>query len=183
MIIRSFEWLERHGGVLLIVGLAIGVLVQPLAALFKPLVTPAVAVLLISTVVRLDWGQVFQRLRSPLHPLIVVVWLLVGAPLVMWAAMAVIEPPEILRGPLLLAASSPVLISVPAFALMMGLDGPLALVVMVATSLLQPLVQPPLALALVGVELDVSVAELMLRLALLIGGSFVVAGLIHRLGG
>ena len=124
-------------------GGAVGVLVQPLAALFKPLVTPAVALLLISTVLRLDWGQVFDRLRAPLHPLIIVVWLLVGAPLVLWAAMAVVEPPAVLRGPLLLSASSPVLISVPAFALMMGLDGPLALVVMVATSLLQPLVQPP----------------------------------------
>jgi BASS family bile acid:Na+ symporter len=183
MLIRGFEWLERHGGVLLVVGLAIGVLMQPLAALFKPLVTPAVALLLISTVLRLDWGQVFQRLRSPLHPLIIMIWLLIGAPLVLWAAMAVVEPPAVLKGPLLLAASSPVLISVPAFALMMGLDGPLALVVMVATSLLQPLIQPPLALALVGVQLDVSVAELMLRLALLIGGSFIVAGIVRHLAG
>jgi bile acid:Na+ symporter, BASS family len=183
MIIRSFEWLERHGGVLLIVGLAVGVVVQPLAALFKPLVTPAVAMLLISTVLRLDWAQVFQRLRSPLHPTIIVIWLLIGAPLVLWAAMALVEPPAALKGPLLLAASSPVLISVPAFALMMGLDGPLALVVMVATSLLQPLIQPPLALALVGIQLDVSLAELMLRLTLLIGGSFVIAGIVRYLAG
>ncbi len=183
MLVRGLEWLERHGGILLIAGLAAGVLLQPLAALFKPLVTLAVAVLLTATVLRLDWAQVFQRLRSPLHPLIVVVWLLVGAPLVMWGAVAVVEPPEALRGPLILGASSPVLISVPAFALMIGLDGPFALVVMVATSLLQPLIQPPMALALLGIELEVGMAELMLRLALLIGGSFLVAwGLRAALG-
>jgi BASS family bile acid:Na+ symporter len=183
MLVRGFEFLERHGAVLLVVGLAVGVAVQPLAALLNPLVMPAVMVLLTATVLRLDWGQVFQRLRSPGLPLVIVAWLMIGAPLVMWAAIEIAEPPAALRGPLVLVASSPVLISVPAFALMMGLDGPLALVVMVATSLLQPLVQPPLALALVGVKLDVSLGELMLRLALLIGGSFVAAGVIRRLAG
>lgn len=183
MILRGLEFLERRGAVLLVVGLAVGVAVQPLAALFKPLVAPSVVVLLTATVLRLDWGQVFQRLRAPALPLLIVAWLMVGAPLAMWAVLAVIDPPAALRGPLVLAASSPVLISVPAFALMMGLDGPLALVVMVATSLLQPLIQPPLALALVGIELDVSLGELMLRLALLIGGSFAAAALIRHLAG
>lgn len=179
MIIRSFEWLERHGGVLLIAGLVTGVVVPPLAALFKPLVTPSVAVLLIATVLRLDWGQVFTRLQSPLHPLIIVLWVMIGAPLVMWTAIALVDPPEALKGPLVLGASSPVLISLPAFALMMGLDGPLTLVVMVASSLLQPLVQPPLALALLGIQLDIGMGELMLRLTLLIGGSFSVAGVLR----
>jgi bile acid:Na+ symporter, BASS family len=179
MLIRSLEWLERHGGVLLIAGLLTGVAVQPLAALFKPLVTPAVAVLLIATVLRLDWGQVFTRLRSPLHPLIIVLWIMIGAPLVMWAAVTMVDPPEALKGPLVLGISSPVLISLPAFALMMGLDGPLTLVVMVASSLLQPLLQPPLALALLGIQLDIGMGELMLRLALLIGGSFSIAGVLR----
>lgn len=179
MIIRSLEWLERRGGVLLIVGLLTGILVQPLATLMKPLVTPAVAVLLIATVLRLDWTQVFERLRSPLLPAIIVVWIMVGVPLIMWAVVTIVDPPEALKGPLVLGLSSPVLISLPAFALMMGLDGPLTLVVMVASSLLQPLIQPPLALALLGIKLDVGMGELMLRLALLIGGSFAVAWLLR----
>jgi bile acid:Na+ symporter, BASS family len=175
MVLRGLEWMERHGGVLLIAGLLTGVVVQPLAALFKPLVTPSVAVLLIVTVVRLDWGQVFQRLRAPLLPLIIVFWTMIGAPLIMWAAVTLFDPPEALKAPLVLGISSPVLISLPAFALMMGLDGPLTLVVMVASSLLQPLIQPPMALALLGIELDIGMGELMLRLALLIGGSFAAA--------
>jgi bile acid:Na+ symporter, BASS family len=179
MLIRWLEWLERHGGILLIAGLVTGVLVQPLAALMKPLVTPSVAVLLIATVLRLDWAQVFERLQSPLLPIIIVVWIMIGAPLVMWIAVSIVDPPEVLKGPLVLGVSSPVLISLPAFALMMGLDGPLTLVVMVASSLLQPLIQPPLALALLGIKLDVGMGELMLRLALLIGGSFSVAWLLR----
>lgn len=175
MLLRGLEWMERHGGVLLIAGLVTGVVVPPLAALFKPLVTPSVAVLLIATVLRLDWSQVFQRLRAPLLPLIIVVWIMIGAPLVMWAAVTLLDPPEALKGPLVLGVSSPVLISLPAFALMMGLDGPLTLVVMVASSLLQPLIQPPMALALLGIDLNIGMGELMLRLAVLIGGSFAVA--------
>jgi BASS family bile acid:Na+ symporter len=97
----------------------------------------------------------------------------------MFAVVTLADPPEALKGPLVLGISSPVLISLPAFALMMGLDGPLTLVVMVASSLLQPLIQPPLALALLGIELDVGMGELMLRLAVLIGGSFAVAWLLR----
>jgi bile acid:Na+ symporter, BASS family len=175
MLIRGLEWLERHGGVLLIAGLLTGVAVPPLASLFKPLVTPSVAVLLIATVVRLDWSQVFKRLRAPLLPLIIVLWIMIGAPLVVWAAVMLVDPPAALKGPLVLGVSSPVLVSLPAFALMMGLDGPLTLVVMVASSLLQPLIQPPMALALLGIHLEIGMGELMLRLAVLIGGSFAVA--------
>lgn len=180
MLIRFLEWLERHGGVLLIAGLVIGVVVPPLATLMKPLVTPCVAVLLITAVLRLDWNQVFARLRAPLLPAIIVTWIMIGVPLVMWGLVSVIDPPEALKGPLVLGISSPVLVSLPAFALMMGLDAPLTLVVMVASSLLQPLIQPPLALALLGIKLDIGMGELMLRLALLIGGSFLAAGILRR---
>lgn len=179
MLIRGLEWLERHGGVLLIAGLVAGIVVQPLAALMKPLVTPSVAVLLVVTVLRLDWDQVFARLRAPLLPLIIVLWIMIGAPLAVFGAVALLDPPEALKAPLVLGTSSPVLISLPAFALMMGLDGPLTLVVMVASSLLQPLIQPPMALALLGIELEIGMGELMLRLALLIGGSFALAGLLR----
>src|SRR5262249_39619942 len=45
--------------------------------------------------------------------------------------------------------------------------------------LVQPLVQPPLALVLLGIDLDISVSALMMRLALFVGGSFIIAALIR----
>ncbi|MGQ0663334.1 MAG: hypothetical protein ACT4P2_07040 [Pseudomonadota bacterium] len=175
MIAPFFGWLERRAGPLLAAALFVGLVVPRLAALCRPLLAPAIFVLLTSTLLRIDWRQVAAHARRPAGALVVVLWLLLGAPLVMWALLGLIEAPPGLEAALVLNASSPVLIAVPAFALMIGLDASLALLVMVATSLLQPLVQPPLALLLLGIELEIGVGALMGRLALLIGGSAVVA--------
>jgi BASS family bile acid:Na+ symporter len=179
MLFRFLGWFERHSALLLAGCVFTGLAVQDLAALCKPLVGPSVFVLFGATVLRLDWGQVFARLRAPLRPLLIVAGVMIFAPLVMAGAVALLAPPEYVRAPLVLLASSPPLISVPAFAILIGLDGPLALVVMVMGSLLQPLLQPPVALLLVGVDLDIGLAALMMRLAVFIGGAFAVAGLIR----
>ena len=52
---------------------------------------------------------------------------------------------------------------------MMGLDGALALFAVIATSVLQPLVQPPVIYWLLGVELNLPLGQLMFRLAMFVG--------------
>jgi BASS family bile acid:Na+ symporter len=157
----------------------VGLAVQDLAALLKPLVGPSVFILFAATVLRLDLEQIFARLRAPLRPLLIVAGVMVLAPLIMAGALALLGPPDYLRAPLVLLMSSPPLISVPAFSILVGLDGPLALVVMVTGSLLQPLLQPPVALLLVGIHLDIGPGALMLRLTVFIGGAFALAGVIR----
>jgi BASS family bile acid:Na+ symporter len=182
-VLHTLAWLDRRASLLISAGLVIGVALPDLARISRPLLAPAVIVLLAATLLRLDWPRVIAYLRRPLKPLIVVLWLMLGAPLVMWAIVRVVAPPPGLATALVLMASSPVLVAVPAFALMLGLDAALALVAMVATSLLLPLVQPPLALWLLGVELDIGLLALMTRLALFIGGATLVAVLVRLWAG
>lgn len=183
MVIRAFEWMQRRSAVLLAAGVFVGLISQDLAALCKPVLGPSVFVLFLATILRLEWSEVLWRLRRPTRPLLIVAGAMIGAPLVVAVALRVFAPPEFLRTPLVLIASSPPLISVPAFALLLGLDGPLALVVMIAGSLLQPVLQPPVALAVLGIQLDIGIASLMLRLAVFIGGAFVAAGVLHLVAG
>ena len=91
--------------------------------------------------------------------------------------------PDGLSRALVLTACSPVLIAVPTFAVLLGLDAAFALIAVIATSLLQPVLQPPLALLLLGLELDISAAQLMQRLAVFVGGAFAVALVIRWLAG
>lgn len=175
--------MERRSAALLAVGVFVGLLSQDLAALCKPLIGVSVFVLFMATALQLDWSEVFRRLRAPLRPLLIVAAVLVAAPIAMAVAIDLLALPDFLRGPLVLLASSPPLISVPAFALLLGLDGPLALVVMVAGSLLQAFTQPPVALALVGVKLDIGIVPLMTRLALFVGGAYGAAGLLRWVAG
>jgi len=175
--------MERRSAALLAVGVFVGLISQDLAALCKPVIGPSVFVLLTATVLRLDWRQVFRRLRSPLKPLAIVLALLAGAPLAMAVALKLFRVPDFLHGPMVLLASSPPLISVPAFALLLGLDGPLGLVVMVGGSILQPLIQPPVALLLLGVKLDVGLVPLMTRLGVFVGGAIAAAALLRAVLG
>ena len=65
-------------------------------------------------------------------------------------------------------------------ALIIGLDASLAVVLTFLATALLPFTLPPIALYLLGVDIDISIGELMLRLGLLIGGCFALAWLIRR---
>lgn len=183
MILKSLAWLARHGSWLIGGSLFVGLALPDLARLCKPLIGPAVFVLLIATLLRIDWSRALEQARRPGPTAIMIVWLLLGAPLAMWAALQVIALPEGLARALVLTASSPVLTAVPTFALLLGLDAALALVAMLATSLLQAALQPPLALALLGIELDVGIGALMSRLGVFVGGAFAAALIVRWLAG
>src|SRR5690606_10161968 len=66
---------------------------------------------------------------------------------------------------------------------LLGHDRELALVALLVTSALQPVLQPLLALALLGIELDIRITQLMIRLGLFIGGAFAVAFFVYMLAG
>ncbi len=183
MILKSLAWLARHGSWLIGGCLFVGLALPELARLCKPLIGPAVFVLLIATLLRIDWSRALSHARRPGPIVVMTVWLLLGAPLAMWLALQTMPLPEGLVRALVLTASSPVLTAVPTFALLLGLDAALALVALLATSLLQPVLQPPLALALLGIELDVGIGALMSRLGLFVGGAFVATLLVRWLAG
>jgi predicted Na+-dependent transporter len=183
MILRTLDWLARRGAWVIAGGLFVGLAFPDLARLCKPAIGPAVFVLLVATVLRIDWPKTLAYARSPTVAATVVIWLLVATPLLMWVATQIIPLPDGLVRALVLTACSPVLTAVPTFAMMLGLDAALALIGMVATSLLQPFLQPPLALLLLGIELNISVSQLMTRLGIFIAGGFTVALLIRLVAG
>ena len=183
MIPRILDWLARRAAWVMAAGLFVGLALPDLARLCKPLIGPAVFVLLVATVLRIDWQKTLNYARRPAVPIIVTAWLLIAAPLLVWLATRWIGLPAGLTRALVLTACSPVLTAVPTFAMMLGLDAALALIAMVATSLLQPFLQPPLALLLLGIQLDISLGQLMLRLGVFIGGGFATAVAIRLLAG
>ena len=172
VVTRTLAFLNRHASPLLAGALFVGLFVPPLAAALRPLFAPSVVVLLAVTMLRIDWGRTMAALAAwPLPALAIAAWLLVGAPVGVAAIIAALGLGEPLATIAVLMASSPPLIAVSAFALMVGLDAGLVLVVTVATTLVLPLVQPPLLLWLLGLDLPVSLAALMGRLGLFVGSA------------
>ncbi len=154
---------------------------SPLLA--KPLLVPTLLIPLTLALVRLDWHAAAAYRKRPLLVAALLVWLLVISPLLVWLATALLQPlglPATLRQALvLMAASSPIVSSV-AIALIVGLDATLAIVAVLLATALVPLTLPPVALALLGLTLDIGLAAFMARLGLLVGSAFVAAWALRR---
>jgi predicted Na+-dependent transporter len=178
-VIHLLEALGRRAAPILAVSLFVGLLMPDLAARLRPMVAPAIIGLMVCNVVRIDWRKVAAIAALPMRALPLLLWVLLGVPLLTALVLAPLPLPAALKEAILLTASSPVLTAVPTFVLMMDLDGALALFAVIASSLLQPLVQPPIVYWLLGVELDLPLGQLMMRLALFVGAGFAI-GLVAR---
>lgn len=177
---RLLAFLGGHATWVLFVGVFLGLALPSLASLARPLLGPAVALLLTATLVRVDWRVMLDTLRRPRLVAAIVAWLLVGSPLATAGLLAVVPLPGPLTTALVLMAAAPPILSAAPIAMMLGLDGALALVVGLIATVLTPLTVPPLALALLGLEIDLGVTEFMARLAVVVAIAFAAALLLRR---
>jgi bile acid:Na+ symporter, BASS family len=173
--IGVLDYLGQHATRFLAAGALLGLLVPQLATLARPLLVLGLVVPLIIALVRLDWGAMAGYAQRPVLVGAIVVWLLAASPALMWLALKLFDlPPALVQALVLMTAAAPI-VSCAALSLIMGLDAALAVVVVVATTALMPFSLPAVALALLGLKIDIDLATFMLRLALIVGGAFAVA--------
>jgi BASS family bile acid:Na+ symporter len=183
MMLRGLALLGRHGTWFLAGGLFIGVLVPPLARLLHPALGVFIFVLTATSLLAIDWPALAAHARRPGLLALVLAWTLLAVPVLVALAVRALGLAEPLAQALVLWAASPPLTSLPAIALLLGLDGALALLAMVGGTFLVPLTLPPLVLGLIGLKLGIDIPSLMLRLTLFIGGAALTAVALRRLIG
>ncbi len=181
--ISMLQFLGRHATAVMASGVFIGLAAQPLAAVLRPLIFPAVWALLMFSMMRLDAGAVMAVLRRPGRLLLVLVLMLCVSPLAMWGVVSLVPLADGLKAALILTAGSSPLMSTPAIAMILALDGALALAVLIAATLLIPFTLPVTALILLGLDLGTDAGQLMLRLAGLVGSAALVAFGVQKLFG
>lgn len=172
--------LGRHGAAVIAAGVFLGLLLPPLAALLRPLLLPAILLPFVVALLKVDAGRTAVLLRRPGFSALLLLWLLLASPVLVWLVSAAIAMPSELRAALVTNAASAPLMASGALALILGLDVGLALLATVAATALLPLTLPPLALHLAGLGLEIDAWRLAARLAALIGGCFLVATLVRR---
>lgn len=174
-------FLGRHARWALPAGVFIGIALPDLAALLRPLLTPAVIGTLTAALLRLDWNRLADAARRPAQPAAIALWQLVGSPLVVCLGTVLVGLPPDLRLVLVLQAAAPPIGSAAVFAMILGLDGVLAVVGTVATTLLLPLTLTPLvALLLPHTALQVDLVAFFVRVTLLVAAPFVLAWMLRR---
>ncbi len=165
-------------------GVLLGLAVPPLAAIARPLLVPALLIPLTLALLRIDWHAMGAFRRRPAVALALIGWILLVSPLAIWAVvqpLLVLGMPESLGQALVLMAAASPIVSCVALALFLDFDAALAIVAVLVTTALVPFTLPVLALALTGIEIELSLPAFMLRLALLVGSAFAVAGIARRL--
>ena len=178
--LRFLEWSARQGGALLATGIFAGLLIPPLAALFRDVVTITVAGLMTLVLLRVDPAQVLAYLRRPVLVAALTFWLLLAMPVLTYGVAMAAGMDGPLGAALVISATGCAATSSPAFARLVGLDGEISLVVAIVTTLLIPFTAPPLALGLMGIDLAISLTGLMARLALVVGLPLLISIAIRR---
>lgn len=170
----------RHGRLYMSLGALIGLLLPPLASLAAPLLLPALLVTTVVALVRVDWRMLRGYAARPRLLLPMLLGSLLLSPLLVAATLHGLALPDSLRAAMVLVAASAPIFANAAFALILGLDAALATVICVAATALVPFTMPPLALALLGVSLNIDALALGLRLGGVVGGAFLIAWVIRR---
>lgn len=179
MIGRTLDLLARHATRFLAGGVLLGFVLPAAADALRPWLGPIIVVTLTLSLVRLDYREVRAHGRRPVLLLAVMAALLFATPVLVHALARLAGIPDGLAdGVVLMAASTP-LTSMPAFAMILGLDAAFTLLAVIIGHATIPFTLPVLALWLLGLELPISAAELALRLFAYVGVSFLLAWLLR----
>ncbi len=165
-------WLGRHAAWLLAAGVFIGLALPALAALLRPLMIPAIIFVLALALARIDWQSMAGHGRRLRLLALTLPWLLIFSPVVMWLLVSALGLPSSLVTALTLMAAAPPIMSAAAFALILGLDAALAVVLTTAATLVMPFILPSLALLLFGFDLHIGLTAITLELIAIIGAAF-----------
>ena len=173
--------LDRHATRFLAASVFLALALPDLAALLRPLLAPAVWGILVLAMLRTDWAVLRGHLARPRMIAASLVWLLLACPLVLWLGLRALGAETSGVGQaLVLAAAAPSLMSTPALAMIIGLDGALALVMMLAAVFLAPFILPFITLGLLGIEIELSVWEFAGRLIFVVGSALGAAFIMRR---
>ena len=174
-------FLNRHARPILAGGIFAGLALPDLAALMRPLVEAAIVASLTLSLLQIDWPTVAAWGRRPLRAAVALGWILLGAPLLTLMAVTVLGLPPGLAVALVFAAAAPPVTASPAFALLLGLDASLALVLLVASTAILPLTLGPVAFWLLDLELTIGLGPFLLRVALYIALPFAISEAVRRM--
>ncbi|WP_026988938.1 hypothetical protein [Fodinicurvata sediminis] len=183
MIRSVLSFCGGHGPKVLFIGVFLGLAAPDLAALLRPHIGPIVGILLFFSLLRIEWQTMSSYFRHPFSLVALLVWLLVISPALIMLLLLPFPLPEALETALILMAAAPPILGASAIALLVGLDAALAIVVGLIATLLAPLTVPPVSFWLLGVELDVSTYEFMLRMGMVVGGAFLASLVVRKLAG
>ena len=173
----------KNGAWVVIAGVVLGLGFPLLSQLTRPYLAIAIFLFTFGSFLKIDPASIRAQFRQGNTAVLMVVWATFGVPLVVFALIKLTHPgPEIAQG-LLFWALVPTSPACVAFAAILGLSTPLALLATVLATAASPFYLPVLAAALGGYQLTVDPMAMRIQLLLIVGGACVAAVLVKRFAG
>jgi BASS family bile acid:Na+ symporter len=182
----ALSWLGRQGTRAVAASIFIGIVLPPLAALFKPGFPIALFALLCLAFLRVDPAEVRAHFSRPLVVAAASAWMMLATPLLTGLTLVAFDMTDRLPGlyvAMILQAAAPPVISAPTLAALMGLDAALTLATLVICTAATPLTAPMFASLFVGGGMAISPLALGAKLLSLLAGAAIIAALVRRLAG
>lgn len=183
MMSHFLGFLGRFAPQAMAAGVFIGLLAPWLADILRPLLTPAVWLLLVMSLLRVDIVAVVAQIRRPVLAIAVTIWMLILAPVAVATILSFVDFRPGIEAGIILSSASSALFSTPVLGVMFGLNGALLLVVLVAGTLIVPVTLPLAALFLLGFDMGADPFDLMIRMSILVLSALAAATLIKRVVG
>jgi bile acid:Na+ symporter, BASS family len=173
----------QHGAAIVIAGVVIGLALPFLAELARPWLGVAIFIFTFGSFLKFDGKSFRNEVENVQRNVLMVLWATFGIPLVVILMMSIFRPgPELAQGLLFwsLVPASPACV---AFAAILRLNAPIALLATVAGTAAAPFYIPALAALLGGYHIDIDPVATCLHLVLLIGGACLAAIAVKQLAG
>jgi ACR3 family arsenite transporter len=180
---RLLRLAGQHGAAIVIAGVVIGLAVPALSNAARPWLAVAIFIFTFGSFLKFDSTTFKTEVSNVKRNVLMVLWATFGIPLVVIVFMALARPgPELAQG-LLFWALVPASPACVAFAAILRLNAPIALLATVTGTAAAPFYIPALAALLGGYHIDIDPIATCLHLVLLIGGAALAAIATKRLAG
>jgi bile acid:Na+ symporter, BASS family len=169
------RWSGQNGAAVVIAGVLIGLSIPFLSELARPYLAVAIFIFTFGSFLKFDSKSLGSEISNVTRNTLMVLWATFGVPLVILLIMIIARPgPELAQG-LLFWALVPASPACVAFAAILRLNIPIALLATVVGTAASPFYIPALAALFGGYRLDIDPLQTCLHLVLLVGGAFVAS--------
>lgn len=176
-------WLGQRATGALAAGAILGLILPGPADLFLKLLPLLVFAFTVVSFLKVETAEIVRAWRRPLLPLLLSLWCLVVSPIILALVIRLLSVPEGLAQAIVLWAASPPMIAAAVFAVLLRLDGALAMGVTIVCMLIMPMTAPPLSLLLTGLSVNIDVMTLTMRVGAFMISAAIVAWAAQRLVG
>ncbi|MEJ0094569.1 MAG: hypothetical protein WDN46_14375 [Methylocella sp.] len=181
MIKSVLRWAGQNGAAVVIAGVVIGLCIPILSDMARPYLAVAIFIFTFGSFLKFDRKSIEGEIANMKRNILMVLWATFGVPLSIFLIIIIARPgPELAQG-LLFWALVPASPTCVAFAVILRLNIPIALLATVLGTAASPFYIPALAALFGGYHLDIDPIEMSLDLALLVGGAFLASLAAKRL--